>query len=321
MTAWPTHPDGTRLAGLAYGGDYNPEQWPRETWAEDVRPDARGRRDAGDRRGVLLGAARAGGGPVRPRLARRRPRPAARRRHRRRPGHRHRLPAPVAVAPLPRDAPPAGRRDRAVAGRAAGVVPQLAGLPGAGPRAGHGPGGAVPRPPGAGDVARLQRARRPQQPLLLRRVGGGLPRLAARALRRPRRPERGVGHRVLEPAVRRVGARAAAAHRTHVPQPDPAAGLRPVQLGRAARLLRRRARPAAPAQPGHPGHHQLHGHAARARHGLPALGSRAGRRLAGPLPGGARPGRATSSCPGRPTSPAAPPTDGRGSSWSTPRAP
>jgi beta-galactosidase len=37
MTAWPTHPDGTRLAGLAYGGDYNPEQWPRETWAEDVR--------------------------------------------------------------------------------------------------------------------------------------------------------------------------------------------------------------------------------------------------------------------------------------------
>ncbi|MGH3423209.1 MAG: beta-galactosidase, partial [Nocardioidaceae bacterium] len=21
---------------LAFGGDYNPEQWPRETWAEDV---------------------------------------------------------------------------------------------------------------------------------------------------------------------------------------------------------------------------------------------------------------------------------------------
>jgi beta-galactosidase len=27
---WP------RLAGLAYGGDYNPEQWPEEVWAEDV---------------------------------------------------------------------------------------------------------------------------------------------------------------------------------------------------------------------------------------------------------------------------------------------
>jgi beta-galactosidase len=32
MSAWPP-----ALAGIAYGGDYNPEQWPRETWAEDVR--------------------------------------------------------------------------------------------------------------------------------------------------------------------------------------------------------------------------------------------------------------------------------------------
>ncbi|WP_062291364.1 beta-galactosidase [Demequina phytophila] len=34
MTAaasWPS------VEGLAYGGDYNPEQWPRETWDEDVR--------------------------------------------------------------------------------------------------------------------------------------------------------------------------------------------------------------------------------------------------------------------------------------------
>ena len=23
--------------GIAYGGDYNPEQWPEEVWAEDVR--------------------------------------------------------------------------------------------------------------------------------------------------------------------------------------------------------------------------------------------------------------------------------------------
>ena len=37
MTAWPTRPDGSRLAGIAYGGDYNPEQWPRHVWAEDVR--------------------------------------------------------------------------------------------------------------------------------------------------------------------------------------------------------------------------------------------------------------------------------------------
>ncbi|MGH2576927.1 MAG: beta-galactosidase, partial [Actinomycetota bacterium] len=32
MSAWPA-----ALAGIAYGGDYNPEQWPRETWVEDVR--------------------------------------------------------------------------------------------------------------------------------------------------------------------------------------------------------------------------------------------------------------------------------------------
>jgi len=25
-----------QLGGIAYGGDYNPEQWPPEVWAEDV---------------------------------------------------------------------------------------------------------------------------------------------------------------------------------------------------------------------------------------------------------------------------------------------
>ena len=32
MTAWPS-----ALAGIAFGGDYNPEQWSREVWAQDVR--------------------------------------------------------------------------------------------------------------------------------------------------------------------------------------------------------------------------------------------------------------------------------------------
>ena len=31
----PSWPLG--LEGLAYGGDYNPEQWTRQTWVEDVR--------------------------------------------------------------------------------------------------------------------------------------------------------------------------------------------------------------------------------------------------------------------------------------------
>lgn len=32
MSAWPD-----ALRGIAYGGDYNPEQWPRETWEQDAR--------------------------------------------------------------------------------------------------------------------------------------------------------------------------------------------------------------------------------------------------------------------------------------------
>jgi beta-galactosidase len=32
MSGWPDS-----LRGIAYGGDYNPEQWPRETWLEDAR--------------------------------------------------------------------------------------------------------------------------------------------------------------------------------------------------------------------------------------------------------------------------------------------
>ena len=33
---WPHRADGSR-PGLAFGGDYNPEQWPEEVWLEDVR--------------------------------------------------------------------------------------------------------------------------------------------------------------------------------------------------------------------------------------------------------------------------------------------
>ncbi|MGW9114677.1 beta-galactosidase [Microbacterium sp. NPDC055683] len=33
----PDLPTWPALSGIAYGGDYNPEQWPRETWREDVR--------------------------------------------------------------------------------------------------------------------------------------------------------------------------------------------------------------------------------------------------------------------------------------------
>ena len=33
----PRGPDGAARRYLAYGADYNPEQWSREVWAEDVR--------------------------------------------------------------------------------------------------------------------------------------------------------------------------------------------------------------------------------------------------------------------------------------------
>jgi beta-galactosidase len=32
-----SHREGSTLQGIGYGGDYNPEQWPESTWAEDVR--------------------------------------------------------------------------------------------------------------------------------------------------------------------------------------------------------------------------------------------------------------------------------------------
>ena len=49
-----------RIPGIAYGGDYNPEQWPEEVWAEDMRLMREAGRDHGQRQHLLLGAARAG---------------------------------------------------------------------------------------------------------------------------------------------------------------------------------------------------------------------------------------------------------------------
>ena len=33
----PRGPNGSTRRYLAYGADYNPEQWSREVWVEDVR--------------------------------------------------------------------------------------------------------------------------------------------------------------------------------------------------------------------------------------------------------------------------------------------
>ncbi len=84
--------------------------------------------------------------------------------------------------------------------------------------------------------------RLPQRALLLRRQRRGVPRLAARALRRPGPAQRRLGHRVLEPALRRLGRDQPAAHRADLRQPHAAAGLPAVLLRRAARPAARRAR-------------------------------------------------------------------------------
>ena len=105
-----------------------------------------------------------------------------------------------------------------------------------------------------------QRVRLPRARLLLRDLRRGLPRLAARALRRDRGAEPRVGHGVLGPALRRLGRDRAAAPDAHLRQPDPGARLGAVLVGRAARLLRGRARRARRAGARNPRDDELHEH-------------------------------------------------------------
>ena len=81
---------------MAFGGDYNPEQWPEQVWTDDV--------ELMRRAGVTFvtvgvfawAASAAAAGHVRGRLARSGARPAARQRHPSRPGDRDRLATTVA---------------------------------------------------------------------------------------------------------------------------------------------------------------------------------------------------------------------------------
>ena len=79
--------------------------------------------------------------------------------------------------------------------------------------------------PGPGDLAHQQRVRLPRQRVLLRPVGCRLPPVAAPALRHARRAQRGLGHGLLEPALRRLGRDQPAAPCAYLCQPDPAARL------------------------------------------------------------------------------------------------
>ena len=98
------------------------------------------------------------------------------------------------------------------------LVPELPGLPRLRPRPDHPARAALPRPPGAGDVARLERVRLPQH---ARATATPAPRgsgSGCAALRGPRPPQRRVGHGLLEPALHRLGAGPAAAA-DHRPSP------------------------------------------------------------------------------------------------------
>ena len=210
------------LPVLAFGGDYNPEQWPREVWQDDVRLMQRGRRQPRD-------AWASSPGPC----WSRRPgefdfgwldevhRPDPRRRHQGGPRHRDRVAAAVAR-------PGAIRRCFRSAWTATMLWP--------GGRQAFCPSSPVYREhalrlcramaerygdhDGPGPVARGQRAGLSQRPVLLRRERAGLPRLAGRPVRGGRPAQRSLGDRLLVPALRLVR-RGASPAQSPPPSPTP----------------------------------------------------------------------------------------------------
>ena len=144
--------------------------------------------------------------------------------------------------------------------------------------------------PGAGALARGQRAGLPRPARLLRRRRGRVPALARGPVRHGRGAQRRLGHGVLVAAVRRLRRGAAPAQRPDVPEPDAAAGLRAVLLGRAAGALPRAAGRAARGHAERADDHQphaLHGHEVD---GLLLLGRRPRRHRQRPLHARPRPG-------------------------------
>src|SRR6478735_7047026 len=221
MRSWPTKT-------LALGGDYNPEQWPRSVWDEDIElmqranisfvslgifswswlEPAKGEYEF-EWLDTIMDKLHAGGVAVDLATANATPPPwlsAA---------HPEILPVDVDGHPLP-------------------------------------------RAPRARDVARVQRVRLPQPALLLRRVRPPLPHLAAAPLPESRAAQRRLGHGLLEPALHRLGPDPAAAPVDDLQQPDPRARLQAVQLRRPARPHEGRAGRARRALPRRAGHHELH---------------------------------------------------------------
>ncbi|CAM5655875.1 hypothetical protein SALBM311S_04859 [Streptomyces alboniger] len=116
--------DGDFVPRLGYGADYNPEQWPRDVWEEDVRL----MREAGVNVvsvGIFSWARIQPGPDGGLRVARRGHGPAAHGRHRGRPGHRHRLPTALAQHRSPGDPAGHGERRDGLAGRPPALAAHL----------------------------------------------------------------------------------------------------------------------------------------------------------------------------------------------------
>ena len=261
---------------LAYGGDYNPEQWPETVWDEDVAL----MREAGvnlvTRRHLPLGAAGAapgsyefgwlddvldllhGGGIA----STSPPRPPRRRR-----GSRTRY--PEIAAGRPPTASGSGRGGRQA------LLPELAGVPRA--RAGA---GRAARRAGTATTPRValwhvsQRVRLPQRALLLRRVGGRVPRLAAAT-------GTATSTRSTTPGAPRSGASAtptgseiaAAARGADVANPAQRLDFRRFSSDELLDCFRAERDVLRAHSPEHPGHHQLHGRCRTDEHGLLGVGA------------------------------------------------
>ena len=247
----------SKVPRMIYGGDYNPEQWPEEVWNEDVAPDAGGRREPRLARHLLLGEA---GTPPREYdfgwldrvmdllyengvmvdLATAPPRPH-----------------PGSPGCIPRACPSRGRASRSIPAPASTTAR-------AAPPTGRGPSALVRR---VADRYRDHPALAmwhmnneysvPRPVLLLRRSAPGLPArgcrtvtaTSSRSTRRGGRPSgaraTANGRRSCRPAARRPS------------QPDPAARLPPLLLGRPARVLHHGAGRAAGDHAGRARHDQL----------------------------------------------------------------
>ena len=229
---------------VLYGGDYNPEQWSPPVWREDAAlmrkagvnlatvgvfswarlEPAPGEYDFGWLAEVLDLLYDAGVGVAL--------------------GTPTASPPPWLTVAHP-DVLPVERVRRAVLARQpAALLRAPSRVPGA--RAAHRvrAGPAARRSPGHPDLARAQRVRLPRPAVLLRRLGRGVPDLAARALRHRRGDERGLGRVVLEPALPRLRRGAAAAGGARAAQPRPPPGLPPVLQRLLPGPLSRRAGPA-----------------------------------------------------------------------------